>query len=486
MKIMKGRFGQFARLPNLRLGFYYEPPKCHYNYAPLTKVLSTIETGARPKGGISYLYEGQALSLGGEQIGINGRLNLENIPFIPHEFYMSRTKGRVKNSDILLCKDGAQTGKSCIVDLASVEYSEVMVNEHVFILRTNDLYRQEFLALVLRTPFFREQVYDLAFRKKAQPGLNLSHLSQIVIPMVPLEEQDGILQQLLDIEKRIDKLRERSGSIKTRLDKIIRLHIPIDENRLDEIDKCKVFYGKLSQASEINHLLRFSTRAEKARRILEDEKEQKIQFERMDQFILSTQNGWSPECNMTNTGYRVLGLDSINYSTVLRYGNCKYSDVERPNIESYAVHDGDLFLSRGNTIDLVALASVAYIDEKDGLIVFPDLMIRVTLNEKLNPRYVASIINSHIGRRYFKYASKGKNQTMVKISEQEIRDFLIPVIPLEKQAAIVRDIDGVITDQERLIKEIRDLHRLSRKTLVDAIWVQPVDGSELADETANV
>ena len=99
-------------------------------------------------------------------------------------------------------------------------------------------------------------------------------------------------------------------------------------------------------------------------------------------------------------------------------------DQTRSNIESYFAQDNDLFVSRGNTVDLVALASVIenLPDEKD--IIFPDLFIRLDVDEeKINKKYLVYLFNSIIGRYYFKYSAKGKNQTMVKISSDEINGF---------------------------------------------------------------
>ncbi|KJV61312.1 hypothetical protein APHACPA_0316 [Rickettsia amblyommatis str. Ac/Pa] len=41
----------------------------------------------------------------------------------------------MKNNDILMCKDGALTGKVCFVDDKILPQIEVMVNEHVYIFR---------------------------------------------------------------------------------------------------------------------------------------------------------------------------------------------------------------------------------------------------------------------------------------------------------------------------------------------------------------
>ena len=70
--------------------------------------------------------------------------------------------------------------------------------------------------------------------------------------------------------------------------------------------------------------------------------------------------------------------------------------------------------------------------------------------EKLE--YLALVFNSSIGRFYFKYSAKGKNQTMVKVSKQELCDFYIPIPEIEVQEKIVKAIHGEL-EKQRAIKD---------------------------------
>lgn len=73
--------------------------------------IAFIETGSRPKGGVGLIDSG-VLSLGGEHINnTNGTINLNNPKFVTEQFYNNSTRGKLKENDILLCKDGALTGK---------------------------------------------------------------------------------------------------------------------------------------------------------------------------------------------------------------------------------------------------------------------------------------------------------------------------------------------------------------------------------------
>ncbi|MCX6166227.1 MAG: restriction endonuclease subunit S, partial [Ignavibacteriae bacterium] len=109
----------------------------------------------------------------------------------------------VKDNDILICKDGALTGKSCLVDFSIFHSKDVMANEHIYIIRGNKNVNQRFLFYFTTTNIFQYQVKDLAYKKKAQPGLNSEHFKKIKIPLIPKPKQEEIVSKIEPIEKKI-------------------------------------------------------------------------------------------------------------------------------------------------------------------------------------------------------------------------------------------------------------------------------------------
>ena len=103
---------------------------------PLTRLgdfVDTIESGTRPQGGVGNINSG-AWSLGGEHVhNTNGTIDLSTPKYVPVEFFNEAKRGLLLENDILLCKDGALTGK---VGLLRKELTgqQAMVNEHLFIL----------------------------------------------------------------------------------------------------------------------------------------------------------------------------------------------------------------------------------------------------------------------------------------------------------------------------------------------------------------
>ena len=159
----------------------------------LKNILTTIESGSRPKGGANRI-SGGVLSLGGEHIdNQSGFITLAAPKYVPISFFTNATKGQIKTGDILLCKDGALTGKIAKVG-QELDGQSAMVNEHVFILRSSDIITQNYVFAYL----YSEQGQRLLRSEitgSAQGGLSQTNLSQISIPFPPLNIQQQVVSE---------------------------------------------------------------------------------------------------------------------------------------------------------------------------------------------------------------------------------------------------------------------------------------------------
>ena len=167
-----------------------------------------IQTAKRPEGGVGN-YESGALSLGGEHIdNINGYVKLDSPKYVPMEFYEKfekQNKGIVKENDILICKDGALTGKIALVR-DEFKHQIAMINEHIFLLRCNDLTKQKFLFYILYSQD-GQSLLKSKITGSAQGGLNKTNLESIQIPKPPLEIQKQIVAECEEIEKQYQTIR---------------------------------------------------------------------------------------------------------------------------------------------------------------------------------------------------------------------------------------------------------------------------------------
>jgi len=161
----------------------------------------------------------------------------------------------------------------------------------------------------------------------------------------------------------------------------------IDIEKVEKIEQTKQFIVSSSLLFR-NPNLRSSARWHKIAPI------QDVMYENIDcinklgDYITTTKNGWSPICRESDNEYLVFGVNCITKAGVINYEDMKVTEQTRVGIETYFAKENDLFVSRGNTTDLVALASVVegLPDEKN--IIYPDLFIRIEIDEeKVSKKY---------------------------------------------------------------------------------------------------
>ena len=189
-----------------------------YPLKMIQEIVSIIESGSRPEGGVAHIEEG-ALSLGGEHIdNTSGYLNLDSPKYVPLEFYNDSTKGKVKKGDILICKDGARTGKIAIVR-DELNEKDAMLNEHVFLLRVEDEVTRKYLFEFLYSNLGQE-ILKANITGSGQGGLNSTNLKQIKVPLPNTDVQKQLIQECEKIDKKFETTRMSIEKYKEEIQKI--------------------------------------------------------------------------------------------------------------------------------------------------------------------------------------------------------------------------------------------------------------------------
>lgn len=176
-----------------------------YPLERIEQITSHIESGKRPSGGVGQISSG-AYSLGGEHIHKEtGYLELKTIKYVPLSFYKNAEKGKIQSGDILICKDGALTGKIALVrdELNNIQ---AMVNEHVFILRCVEKTTQQYLFYILHSDM-GQRLLKANITGSAQGGLNSTNLKNIKVPFPPLDIQQKIVAECQKIDDEYNRTR---------------------------------------------------------------------------------------------------------------------------------------------------------------------------------------------------------------------------------------------------------------------------------------
>lgn len=154
----------------------------------LESVLDVIETGSRPRGGVSA-YSTGVPSLGAESVLGLARFDFSKTKYVPIEFFKAMKRGVSTDRDVLLYKDGGRPGEfEPHVSLLGMgfPFATFCINEHVYRLRATSPLTQEFLYYWLSS----EPVLEEMRRRGtgvAIPGLNSTAVRNLPID-VPLPE----------------------------------------------------------------------------------------------------------------------------------------------------------------------------------------------------------------------------------------------------------------------------------------------------------
>jgi type I restriction enzyme S subunit len=182
----------------------------HWVEIPFKDVITTLESGSRPKGGVKGILEGIP-SIGAEHLDSDGGFNFSNIRYIPESFARNMKRGVINQGDILIVKDGATTGKVSLVT-KDFPFKLCCINEHVFICRLDKNISNEYSFYFLRSQTGQEQIMA-GFHGGAQGGINSSFVDNIYFPLPPFNEQKRIVEKLDAVLPKIRQSRERLEKI---------------------------------------------------------------------------------------------------------------------------------------------------------------------------------------------------------------------------------------------------------------------------------
>lgn len=130
-----------------------------------------------------------------------GKLDLSNINFISSEEHKQIYKAcPVKYGDVLLTKDGANTGNAAINNI----HDEISLLSSIAMLRTNEkIINSKFLLQFLMSPRGQYQL-KADMEGQAITRLTLTKISDFNVPIPPLDEQIAISNVLCEWDRSID------------------------------------------------------------------------------------------------------------------------------------------------------------------------------------------------------------------------------------------------------------------------------------------
>ncbi len=161
------------------------------NYTTLTEIYTDLESGSRPKGGVSTT-SGDIPTIGAEHLNNTGTINSHNLKYIEKDFFASMKHGHITTEDILIVKDGATTGKVAFVDDA-FPYKKAAINEHVFrVAIDKNKAIPKYVFYFLSSSLGKQQIMS-DFRGATVGGISRQFADKIKVPLPDIAEQKRIV-----------------------------------------------------------------------------------------------------------------------------------------------------------------------------------------------------------------------------------------------------------------------------------------------------
>ena len=392
----------------------------------LHEVIQEPISGTRPKGGVSL--EGDVPSFGGENITMTGGIEFYPVKKVSNEFFNGMKRGHLRDLDVLINKDGANTGKSAIY--RNSPYKGASINEHLFILRgiDGDL-EQLYLHYLLQSPSVKT-ILETKITGSAQPGLNSSFCHNFPIEIVPLPEQKKI------------------ASILTSVDEVI-------ENTQKQIDKLQ----DLKKAT-MNELLTKGIGHTEFKNGMSErvsEEWETFSIEELGKFYSGLTGKTSKDFGSGSPFITYMQVYSQTLSSKDKFNLVRVSEEENQSKVEY----GDiLFTTSSETPDEVGMTSVFLELDCSPYLNSFCFGLRPSSNEKLNPHFANHFFRGDEFRESIRPLAQGS--TRYNLSKENLKKLRVTVPPLPEQkkiASILTSFDKVIEVKQRKLRQTQSLKK---------------------------
>lgn len=177
-------------------------------WATLDQLTESITSGSR--GWAEYYAEQGAVFIRSQNIN-KDRLDLDDIAFVDPPRGSEGARTRVRKHDLLLTITGANVGKVATVE---VDLDEAYVSQHVSLIRPIDHAACSYLHAYLTTKSGGRGQLDKAAYGAGKPGLNLTQVGSVSIPIPSMDE---IRQIMSDLDENLQAISNQSDVISATL-----------------------------------------------------------------------------------------------------------------------------------------------------------------------------------------------------------------------------------------------------------------------------
>lgn len=316
----------------------------------------------------------------------------------------------------------------------------------------------DFMELLLRLPFFLEQV-EFHRVGAVKERLFVQNLLEIRIPVLLEARQAAAVARWRKAQEAAAKSRDTVAALEAEIPlevyKALGTPVPAPDSPLP---KLLVMGWKELERWSFNYIAR-------VRMGLLGFTKSRYPIHPLGEHLLGTMNGYCIKPVQMQTPHKMLKLNALA-SAGLDVRESKFIKVSDRVAQRFHIRKGDLLICR-SVGSHGHVAKCALVEEDRPDLLFPDIIIRARFAETILPEFAREVIQTALGRSHFQ--SNARTAVgMWKIGAEDIRDFPLPVPPLEVQRKIVDMVNGkrarIATErkasEERKVQAIREVEEM--------------------------
>jgi type I restriction enzyme S subunit len=404
----------------------------HWEVKRLKWVVSQIGSGKTPKGGGQIYRNSGVIFLRSQNIHFDG-LRLEDVVYIDDVIDKEMASTRVRPQDVLLNITGASLGRCSIVPS---DFPAANVNQHVCIIRPiHKSIQPSFLLSAIASNTIQAQIFS-SENGTSREGLTFSQIANLVLAVPSnLSEQQAIASFLDRETAKIDALiakkerliellqEKRTAIISHALTKGLDPTVPLRDSGVEWLGEVPAHWKVLS-------------------------------VRRLAGMI---EQGWSPVAEdrlASEDEWGVIKLSAVNQG-LFRPEEHKTLPEDMEADKRYEIKAGDFLLTRANTPNLVG--DVCVVSNTRPHLMLSDLVYRVFVDDnRVSRKYLCYWFLCRAGRYQITRDARGSSLSMVKVSQNSIRSWLVALPPFLEQQAIASYLDHETAKIDALIAKIRE------------------------------
>lgn len=369
----------------------------------------------------------------------------------------SRARKLVKIGDIIYSTVRPYLLNTCIIDR---EIKPIpIVSTGFAVISTDNIDVNKYIFKVLLSPMFSDYANDRENSKGvAYPAINDTKLKLAILPFPPISEQRRIVEKIEEILNKINKLKANEEKLSL-----------LQKNFPDKLKKSLLqaaIQGKLTEQlptdDNVDDLLA-EIRKEKEKLIKEKKikkqkplpliTEEEIPFEIPENWRwvrlgeISTIKGGKRvpagrKMTKINTGHKYIRVADMKDGTIID-SDIHYIDEEiYKKIHAYTISKDDLYITCAGTIGKVGLVPEFF--DGANLTENADKVVFVLLNKY----WLYYVLNSEVVQEQIRSVTTKVGQP--KLAIKRIENLIIPLLPVEEQKRIVKQLDKFLANIENL------------------------------------